>query len=176
MARRSNPIDLAKALPLPAVLKREEGEGEVVNPFDLTMTWKVKAEEAGHAFSVYEMTMEPGNSIPIHVHPFPEFFYVLDGQLDAMGLDADGQLTWTPLHAGACASAPSTAAHGLKNRSSRPATFLSVSTIEHEKSFNDYQALLRTERGRAMSDAQKNEALMDIFAGQKIVFLDVPDQ
>ena len=93
-----------------------------------------------------------------------------------MGLDADGHLTWTPLHAGECASAPSMAAHGLKNRSSGPATFLSVSTVEHEKSFNDYQALLQTERGRAMSDAQRNEALMSIFAEQKIVFLDVPGQ
>ncbi len=139
------------------------------------MTWKVKAEEAGHVFSVYKMTMEPGHSIPIHVHPFPEFFYVLEGQVDAMGLDADGHLTWTSLQAGECANAPSTAAHGLKNRSSEPATFLSVSTIEHEASFNEYQALLRTERGRAMSDAQKSEALMNIFAEHKIVFLDVPE-
>ena len=176
MARRADPVELARVLPLPAVLKRGKGDGEVVNPFDLTLIWKIKAEETDYAFSVYKMTMEPGFSLPIHVHPFPEFFYVLDGEVDAMGLDADGRLTWTPLHAGECASAPSMAAHGLKNRSSGPATFLSVSTVEHEKSFNDYQALLRTEQGRAMSDAQKNDALMSIFAEQKIVFLDMPEE
>lgn len=176
MARRANSIEFAKAFPLPTVLKREKADGEVVNPFGLTLTWKIKAEEADYAFSVYKMTMEPGISLPIHIHPFPEFFYVLDGELDAMGLDADGHLTWTPLHAGECASAPSIAAHGLKNRSSSSASFLNVSTIEHEKSFNDYRALLQTERGKSMSDAQKNDALMSIFAEQKIVFLDVPEQ
>ena len=56
--------------------------GEVVRPFDLALTWKIKAAETGFAFSVYEMTMAPGAEIPIHVHPFAEFFYVLEGQVD----------------------------------------------------------------------------------------------
>ena len=158
------------------MLKRTKGNGEVFNPFDLTLIWKIKAEETDYAFSFYKIKIEPRISFPIHMHPFPEFFYVLDGRVNAMGFDADGHLTWTPLHAGECASAPSMAARGLKNRSAQSVTFLSISTIEHEKSFNHYQALLRTERGRVMSDAQKNEALMDIFAEQKVVFLDVPKQ
>ena len=174
MARRSDPIELGKAMKLPAVQKWGDGDGETVHPFDLTLTWKVKAEATGHVFSVYRMTMEPANSIPIHVHPFAEFFYVLDGQVDAIGLDADGRLVWMPLRAGECGNAPPMAAHGLKNRSSGPATFLSVSTATHEKSFNDYQALLRTDGGRNMSDGEKSEALMDIFAAQNIIFLDMP--
>ena len=176
MARRANSNDLVMALPLPAVQKIGKDDGEVVHPFDLTLTWKIKAENTAFAFSLYEMTMEPGAWIPIHIHPFPEFFYVLHGQVDAMGIDARGRLTWTPLHEGECANAPSMAAHGLKNRSSKPAMFLSVSTTEHERSFNDYQALLRTEQGKAMSDVEKNEALMKIFVDQNIVFLNVPDE
>ena len=82
MIRRANSTDLAKALPLPALQKVDKGGGEVVRPFDLALTWKFKSAETGFAFSVYEMTMAPGAEIPIHVHPFAEFFYVLEGQVD----------------------------------------------------------------------------------------------
>lgn len=176
MARRVKSTDLVQTLPLPTVQKLEKGAGEIVKPFDLSLTWKVKAADTGFAYSVYEMTLAPGNEIPIHLHPFAEFFYVLEGQVDAMGIDADGRLTWTELTAGDCANAPATAPHGLKNRSAKAAKFLSVSNFEHEKSFNDYQDLLGTERGRSMSEDQKHEMLMDIFAEQKIAFLDVPER
>ena len=82
MIRRANSTDLAKALPLPALQKVDKGGSEVVRPFDLALPWKIKALETGFAFSVYEMTMAPGAEIPIHVHPFAEFFYVLEGQVD----------------------------------------------------------------------------------------------
>ena len=173
MARRIDAFQLVKTIPLPAAQKLGVGEGETVHPFDLSLDWKVKGKDTGFLFSVYEMTIKPGGMIPIHVHPFTEFFYVLQGRVDAMGLDDDGRLTWTSLMAGECANAPSGAPHGVENRSSDHAKFLSVAGFEHEESFNDYQSLLRTQAGQAMSESQKSDAIMDIFAEHKILFLDV---
>ena len=92
-----------------------------------------------------------------------------------MGIDAGGALTWTPVSAGECANAPANAPHGIKNRSTQSAKFLSVSNFEHEKPFNDYQALVKTPEGQSMSEGEKAEAIMEIFAGYKITFLDAPE-
>lgn len=172
MPRLANASQLVKTMPLPTVQKIGIGEGETVHPFDLSFSWKVKGLNTGFLFSVYEMTIKPGGTIPIHVHPFAEFFHILQGSVDAMGLDSDGRLTWTSLATGECANAPSGAPHGVKNRSSDLAKFLSVASFEHEESFNDYQLLLKTQAGQAMSESQKSEAIMDIFAERKIIFFD----
>jgi quercetin dioxygenase-like cupin family protein len=126
-------------------------------------------------FAVYEMTIKPEAKIPIHIHPYAEFFYVLEGQVDVMGIDPSGALTWTPVSAGECANAPANAPHGIKNRSTQPAKFLSVSNFEHEKPFNDYQALVKTPEGQSMSEGEKADAIMKIFSGYKITFLDAPE-
>jgi hypothetical protein len=89
-----------------------------------------------------------------------------------MGVDADGALTWTPVSAAECANAP----HGIKNRSARPAEFLRVANYEHEKPFNDYQALLETPEGQSMSEGEKADPLIDIFARHKGTFLDAPER
>ena len=46
---------------------------------------------------------------------------------------------------------------------------------KHEKPFNDYQALVKTPEGRSMSEDEKADAIMGIFAGYKITFLDAPE-
>ena len=173
MARLADASQLAKLMPLPTVQKLGRGEGETVRPFDLSFDWKVKGKDTGYLFSVYEMSIRPGGTIPIHVHPFAEFFYVLEGSVDALGLDGDGRLTWAPIAAGECGNAPAGAPHGMENRSPQPAKFLSVASFEHEQSFNEYQSLLETQKGQAMSDQQKSDALMDIFAERKVTFLDI---
>jgi hypothetical protein len=66
--------DLVKALPLPELRKWATGQGETANPFDLSFTWKVKGADTGFQFAVYEMTIKPGAAIPIHIHPYAEFF------------------------------------------------------------------------------------------------------
>ncbi len=166
-------VDFAHAVPFPALLKKGLGEGEQVNPFDLSFTWKIKVQDSGFAFAVYEMSIEPGTGIPLHIHPLDEFFYVLEGVIDAVGLDQAGALTFTPVGAGECANAGATTPHGVQNRSGKQAKFLSVSTYEHQRGFDDYQALLKTPEGQAMTEDEKKDALLAIFAEYKILFLDV---
>ena len=57
--------DLVKAVPLPELQKWGTGEGEIVNPFDLSFTWKVKGADTGFVFAVYEMTIKPNAKIPL---------------------------------------------------------------------------------------------------------------
>lgn len=169
--------ELMRTLPqLPQLQKWGVGEGETVNPLDLSFKWKVKGADTGFAFGIYEMVIQPGQQVPIHIHPYPEFFYVLEGRIDVMGLDPAGTLTYLPVSAGECANAPSNAPHGTGNRSTAPARFLSVSNYEHQKGFDDYQEILNTPEGKGLTDEQKAAVLMNCFARYGIIFLDAQEQ
>jgi quercetin dioxygenase-like cupin family protein len=71
------------------VRKIYRNEGELMDVLGLRMTWKIKAKDTGYAFSVYEAELAPGQSIPLHTHPYPEFFHVLDGSLDFERIGSD---------------------------------------------------------------------------------------
>ena len=77
---------ILNGFPLPKLKKIDRNEGEVVNPLGLSFTWKIKGADTGYAFAVYEMAMAPSAMIPMHIHPFAEYFYVLEGTIDIMGL------------------------------------------------------------------------------------------
>jgi quercetin dioxygenase-like cupin family protein len=176
MPKLIDPKSYVKTLPFPAVQVVGIGEGEVVQPLDLQFQWKLKAQETGFVSSVYEMVLPPEKKVPLHIHPFSEFFYVLDGRLDVMTLDAEGALKWVELRPGDSVNAPATTPHGFKNRSGKDVKFLSVSSFEHQKSFDDYQDWLATEKGVLAKDDQKAETLMKIFDGYKIQFFDIDGQ
>jgi hypothetical protein len=82
-------VDFSAALAGHNVRKVGRDEGELVEVLGLRMNWKVKAKDTGYAFSVYEMELAPGQGIPLHTHPYPEFFYVLDGCLDFERIGCD---------------------------------------------------------------------------------------
>jgi len=64
------------------VVKRGRGEGQVTQIGDLRVTWKAEGEKTGYQFSIDEVVLKPGFGIPLHKHPFAEFFYVIEGQID----------------------------------------------------------------------------------------------
>ena len=171
-----DPKSYVKTLPFPAVHLLGTGEGDRVEPFDLEFQWKLQGPETGFQFAVYEMVLPPGKKVPLHIHPFSEFFYVLEGRLDVMTLDAEGALKWVELRSGQCVNAPATTPHGMKNRSEKAVKLLSVANFEHQKPFDDYQGWLATEAGALANSEQKAERLMKIFDGYKIQFFDIDDQ
>lgn len=171
-----DPRSYAKTLPFPAARLLDTGEGDLVQPLDLQFQWKLQGPETGFQFSVYEMVLLPGKRVPLHIHPFSEFFYVLEGQLDVMTLDSEGELKWIELRSGQCVNAPSTTPHGLKNRSEKAVKFLSVANYEHQRPFDDYQDWLATEAGALANTQQRSETLMKIFEGYKIQFFDIDGQ
>jgi quercetin dioxygenase-like cupin family protein len=171
-----NPKSYVKTLAFPAVHLLDRGEGDLVQPLDLEFQWKLQGPETGFQFSVYEMVLAPDKKVPLHIHPFSEFFYVLEGRLDVMTLDAEGALKWVELRSGQCVNAPATTPHGMKNRSEKAVKFLSVANFEHQKPFDDYQGWLATEEGALANGEQKVETLMKIFDEYKIQFFDIDGQ
>lgn len=96
---------LVKTMSLPKHKKVGKGEGEVVDALGATFSWKVKGADTGYAFAVYEMLIAPGRGIPLHMHPFAEFFYILESRIDIMGVDDQGAVEWTPVAEGESANA-----------------------------------------------------------------------
>jgi hypothetical protein len=64
----------------------------------------------------------------------------------------------------------------LKGNLCHNLSILSVSNFEHQKSFDDYQGWLATEKGALANSEQKAEALMQIFDAYKIQFFDIDGQ
>jgi len=114
------------------VVKLGRGEGQATLIADLRVTWKAEGERTGYQFSVDEVTLKPGFGIPLHRHPFAEFFYVLEGQIDFALMNEQGGVEWVDCAAGESISVLPNAPHTFHNHSEQPAKFLGVSSYQHE--------------------------------------------
>lgn len=119
------------------VFKLGRGEGKTVRVGNTRFTWKTRGENTGYQFAVFEMDLDPNVGIPLHKHPYAEFFYVLDGRVDFGRLGADGSLEWIQAAAGESVTAPINAPHAYHNKTSRSSRFLSVSVHYHEILFDE---------------------------------------
>ena len=157
-----HPTSLMRGTPIKPVQVLGAEEGRLVTGVD-----------TGDAFAVYEMRMDSGSGIPMHVHPFAEFFYVLEGVVDAMSLDSKGLPTSISLSERESLNAPSSMPHGLRNTSERPARFLSIANFEHEEAFNRIERAM-AEKGRdTLSEAAKAELFIQLAAETQTYFIAV---
>lgn len=62
-------------------------EGERFDVAGAHLTWEVKGEDSGYAFSVCEQTVAPEEGVPLHSHSFPEAFYRTPAQIIGRILD-----------------------------------------------------------------------------------------
>jgi len=107
-------------------------EGDITQIGTLRVTWKARGEKTGFQFGVYESEMPRGAGIPLHKHPFAEFFYVLEGSISFGRLNAEGALEWLTCNAGESVLVPANAPHAVQNQSDRPARLLEVANFHHE--------------------------------------------
>lgn len=163
--------DLARALPVKPPRMIRADEGRVVSPLGLSFKWKATGQDTGYAFAVYEMALAPGTGIPMHTHPFAEFFYVLEGAVEVNGLDGDGLRTTSRAAAGESALAPANAPHGLHNGSDAPARFLSVANFEHEEAFNRIERAMAEAGAATMPGQQQAELFIGLAAESQVFFL-----
>lgn len=119
------------------VFKLDREEGKTVRVGDTRLTWKTRGENTGFQFAVYEMNLDPDSGIPLHKHPYAEFFYVLEGRIDFGRLGSDGALEWIQATAGESVTAPINAPHAFRNNTDLPARFLDVSVHYHEILFDE---------------------------------------
>ena len=75
-------------------------EGDITQIGTLRLTWKARGEKTGFQFGVYESELPPGAVIPLHKHPFAEFFYVLDGTISFGRVNREGASEWLTCQAG----------------------------------------------------------------------------
>ncbi|MBE7157064.1 MAG: cupin domain-containing protein [Rhodospirillales bacterium] len=115
------------------VLKTDADAGSRLQVGDWYLTWKAQGEDTGFAFSVYETVLVPGRGIPLHKHPYAEFFYVLEGTIDFCRWSDSGAAEWLICSVGTSVLAPPNAPHTFLNKSGQPARMLSVSTYHHER-------------------------------------------
>jgi quercetin dioxygenase-like cupin family protein len=117
------------------VVKLAKDEGSASQIANLRLIWKARGPETGYQFSIYEMVLQPGVGIPLHKHPYAEFFMVLEGEMSFARLCEDEAVEWIKCSTGDSVTAPANAPHTFHNTSTQIARFLSVSTYYHETMF-----------------------------------------
>ena len=111
------------------------GEGERFDVAGAHLTWKVKGEDSGYAFSICEQTVAPGEGVPLHSHSSAEVFYILAGQVDFFRV-VDGKEDWIHCETGSTMILPPNSLHAFYNRTSEPCRVLGISTQLHQAFFD----------------------------------------
>ena len=119
------------------VIKNNKTGGPALTVGPMQLLWRALGENTGYTFSIFEMEVVPGMGIPLHKHPFAEFFYVLEGTLSIQHWNSQGAAEWNSYEVGESALVPPNAPHSFFNKSERPCRVLSVSTYHHERMMKD---------------------------------------
>ena len=119
------------------VIKNNKTGGPALDIGPMQLLWRALGENTGYTFSIFEMTVVPGMGIPLHRHPFAEFFYLLEGDLSIGYWNNQGVTEWDKCEAGESLMVQPNAPHSFFNNSDRPCRVLSVSTYHHERMMKD---------------------------------------
>ena len=82
------------------VIKNNKTGGPALDIGPMQLLWRALGENTGYTFSIFETTVVPGMGIPLHKHPFAEFFYVLEGTLSIGHWNSQGAAEWDVYEAG----------------------------------------------------------------------------
>ena len=140
------------------VRKVGPGEGERFDVVGAHITWKVKGEDSGYAFSICEQSLAPGEGVPLHSHSSPEVFYILAGQPDFLRI-VEGREDWIHCETGATMIMPPNSLHAFYNRTSEPCRVLGISTQLHQAFFD---ALARADQKDPFSALPPAQAMARI--------------
>ena len=138
--------------------KVERNEGEIFAVAGVRFTWKVKGEDTGYAFSIYEQELEPGEGVPLHCHAYGEVFYALSGDIDFLRVTDAGE-EWITCASGETIIIPINALHAFYNRTDKPARLLSISTQLHQAFFD---AVEETDRADSLDSMPGPQAMARI--------------
>ncbi len=82
------------------VIKNNKTGGPALDIGPMPLLWRALGENTGYTFSIFETTVVPGMGIPLHKHPFAEFFYVLEGKLSIEHWNSQGTASGTCMKPG----------------------------------------------------------------------------
>jgi quercetin dioxygenase-like cupin family protein len=151
------------------VRKVGRGEGEQFDVAGAHLIWKVKAEDSAYSFSVNEMTLAPGEGVPVHSHTSAESFYVLSGVADFFRV-TDGKEDWVHCETGELMILPPNSLHGFYNRGSSDCRVLGISTAVHQTFFDAVADADRTSSFASMSPAEAMGKIAQIASENHMYF------
>ncbi len=93
--------------------------------FGVQLQFLLAPDQTNGQISLYRGTIPPGIVVPLHSHPEPEMFYVLDGHLEVYQ-KAGAQNGWSTTRAGNVIAILGDVKHALRNTSPSPATTLAI--------------------------------------------------
>jgi quercetin dioxygenase-like cupin family protein len=137
------------------------GEGEKFDIAGAHLTWKVKSLDSAYQFSVCEMTLAPGEGVPVHSHSSAESFYVLTGTVDFYRIN-DGKEDWLHCEAGDLMILPPNSLHGFQNRGLSLCRLLGISTAAHQAFFDSVVDADREARFASMPHSRAMEKIAQI--------------
>jgi quercetin dioxygenase-like cupin family protein len=92
---------------------------------------KAEGNAMNNAFCIREVVLPTGAHIPLHLHPEPEFFYVLAGSCEFATIE-DGVEKWAVSETGDSILIPVGVPHALRNVSGADVRLLAVTTYSQE--------------------------------------------
>jgi quercetin dioxygenase-like cupin family protein len=140
------------------VRKVAVGEGEKFDVAGAHLVWKVRGEDSAYNFSVCEMTLAPGEGVPLHSHTSAESFYVLSGVADFFRLN-EGQEDWVRCESGEVMILPPNSLHGFYNKGTTVCRLLGISTAVHQTFFD---AVAEADRTKSFSSLPPEQAMAKI--------------
>ena len=140
--------------------------------FGVQIEFLITPEQANGKISLYRGTLPSGIVVPLHSHPEPEVFYVLEGNLEVYQ-ESGAQQGWSTLRHGNVLAIPGDVKHALRNTSSSPATTVLVTPDQLYKFFREIAKPLD-----AQPAAPSPEDLQQLFtaAGKYSYWMGSPEE
>ena len=137
------------------VRKVGRAEGERFDIAGAHLTWKVKAHDSAYSFSLNELTLAPGEGVPVHSHTSAELFYVLSGDADFFRVTGEKE-DWVRCETGELMILPPNSLHAFYNRGSSDCRLLGISTAVHQTFFD---AVADADRSSSFASMPPSEAM-----------------
>jgi quercetin dioxygenase-like cupin family protein len=136
----------------------EPGKGQRFDIAGAYLTWKVRGEDTGYAFSVCEQDLAPGEGVPLHSHPYAEVFYILDGPVDFFRV-MNGKEDWIRCETGSTIVLSCNTLHAFYNKAPKPCRVLGISTQLHQAFFD---AVERADKDLPFSSLPPSDAMVRV--------------
>ena len=109
--------------------QRHDDRRQRITPDMTLIEFLASPDEIGSEICLIRDTVPSGVVVPLHSHPDPEVFYVLEGSFEALQSE-DNIDRWTTAGVGAVVAIPGNVKHAWRNALSLPATMVIVTTAK----------------------------------------------
>jgi quercetin dioxygenase-like cupin family protein len=147
----------------------QKGAGKRHDIAGAQWTWKVRGSQTNGGFCFFEMDVQQGRGVPLHVHSYPEAFYILEGELEFHSGDGGEAIKCAP---GDVVLARPGVEHAFFNRSQDVVRLLSISTAAHEVFFDEVVVADRKRPFASMPPEEMFARVAEIGARTDTRFID----